>query len=183
MTALAPPPRPPGGAAPFFLPALGLMILFAALGPAVGGAVFLPLALYAEAQSQAIAHIGWIATFIGHAFALIPAYVLGLVPAILTGLAYALYDAWAPRGFPRVIGAAALGAVFAHGLYLWLMWAGAAIEDWISVDFGSSAGGFIQDWAAGEFDVGLYRALLMSGAAAGLACAAAAGLLGLKARN
>jgi len=181
MTAPAAPP--PRRAAPFFLPALGLVLLFAALGPAVGGAVFLPLALYAEAQAQAIAHIGWIATLVGHAFALIPAYVLGLVPAAFTGLAYALYDAWAPRAFPRVLGAAALGAVFAHALYLWLMWAGAAIEDWISVDFGSSAGGFIEDWAAGEFDVGLYRALLFSGAAAGLACAAAAGLIGLKARG
>ena len=47
-------------------------------------------------------HIGWIAGLIGHAFALIPAYVLGLLPAAFTGLAYALYDAWAPaRGSAR----------------------------------------------------------------------------------
>ena len=173
-----PPPR-----APFFLPAIGLVMLFAALGPAVGGAVFLPLALFAETQTQAAAHIGWIATLIGHAFALIPAYVLGLLPAAFTGLAYALYDAWAPRGAPRALGAAAIGALFAHGLYLWLMWAGSAIEAWVSVDFSSTAGDFIEEWASGEFDAALYRALIASGAAAGFVSAAAAGLIGLTTRG
>jgi hypothetical protein len=158
-------------------------LLFAALGPAVGGAVFLPLALLAEAKYQAAAHIGWIATLIGHAIVLLPTYVLGLLPAAFTGLAYALYDAWAPRGAPRALGAAAIGAVFAHLLYLWLIWAGAAIEGWIGVDFGSTVGEFVQDWTSGEFDSSLYEALIASGAASGLVCALTAGLLGLTMRG
>jgi hypothetical protein len=167
----------------FFLPMLGLVVLFAALGPAVGGAVFLPLALVAEAQEQAAAHLGFVATLIGHAIVLLPAYILGLFPAALTGLAYALYDAWAPSGWPRALAAAAIGALVAHGLYLWLLWAGAAIEAWVQVDISSTAGGVIEDWASGEFDAGLYRALIASGAAAGFACAAAAGLMGVTTRS
>ena len=177
------PPAAPPRAARFFLPALGLVVLFAALGPAVGGAVFLPLALMAEAQTQAVAHIGWIATLIGHAIVLIPAYLLGLVPAALTGLAYALYDAYAPPGAPRALGGAVIGALVAHGLYLWLMEAGAAIQAWINFDISSTAGSFIEEYASGEFDAALYRALIASGAIAGFACAAAAGLFGLTTRR
>ena len=176
------PPAAPGPRRGFFLPALGLVALFSALGPAIGGAVFIPLAMLAEAETQAAAHIGWIAGLIGHAVALIPAYVLGLPPAALTGLAYALYDAWAPRAAPRALGAALIGAVFAHGLYLWLMWAGAAIGGWIDADFGGAASGVVADWSAGEFDASLYQALIASGAISAFACAAAAGLLGLTTR-
>jgi hypothetical protein len=179
---VTPPPVPPPRAAPFFLPAIGLVVLFAALGPAVGGAVFVPLALMAEAQAQAAAHIGWIAALIGHAVVLIPAYILGLLPAAFTGLAYAFYDAWAPRRAPRAFVAAAIGAVFAHGLYLWLMWAGSAIEGSISSDLGDSVGDFIQDWTAGEFDASLYQALIASGAVSGFVCALVAGLLSLTTR-
>ena len=131
----SPPPR-----AGFFLPTLGIILLFAFIGPAVGGAVFIPLAMLAEAESQAALHIGWIAGLIGHAFALIPAYVLGLAPAAFTGFAFALYDAWAPRRAPRALGAGLIGAIFAHGLYLWLVWAGAALGGWIAADFGDSVG-------------------------------------------
>jgi len=175
-----PPPAPPRR--PFFLPATGLILLFAALGPAVGGAVFIPLALFAEAETQAAAHIGWIAGLIGHAFALVPAYILGLAPAAFTGFAYALYDAWAPAAAPRALGAGLIGALFAHGLYLWLVWAGAAIVAWISLDVSETAGDGVYDWTAGEFDVSLYHALIASGAIAGLACAAVAGLVGLTTR-
>lgn len=180
MSAPAPPAAPRRG---FFLPALGLVVLFAALGPAVGGAVFIPLAMFAEAQSEAAAHIGWIAGLIGHAFALIPAYVLGFLPAAFTGLAYALYDAWAPPAAPRALGAALIGALFAHGLYLWLMRAGAEVGAWIRFDLGDAAGDVVYDWTAGEFDASLYHALIASGAIAAFACAATAGLLGLTTRG
>ena len=118
----APAPLPPRRG--LFWPSVGLVLLFAALAPGIGGAVFIPLAMYAEAQQQAVMHIGWIAGLIGHAVALIPAYLLGLFPAMLTGLAYALYDAWAPPAFPRALGAALIGAIGAHLLYLWLLCAG-----------------------------------------------------------
>lgn len=165
----------------FFLPMLGLVLLFAALGPAVGGAVFVPLAMLAEAETQAAAHIGWIAGLIGHAVVLIPAYTLGLLPAAGAGLGYALYDAWAPRAAPRALGAALIGAVFAHLLYLLLLSTGAAMGGWIEAEF-SGAGELVTEWTAGEFDVSLYHALIASGAIAAFACAAAAGLLGLTTR-
>jgi hypothetical protein len=167
------PPRP------FFWPATALTLLFAALGPAVGGAVFIPLAMLLEAETQAAVHIGWIAGLIGHAFALIPAYVLGLFPAAFTGLAYALYDAWAPKSFPRALGAAAIGALFAQLLYLWLTWAGATLSAWAAADLGD----VVYDWTAGEFDASLHQALIVSGAASGFACAACAGFIGLAMRS
>jgi hypothetical protein len=165
------------------LPALGIVVLFALLGPAVGGAVFIPVAMALEAGTDAAPHMGWIAGLIGHAFALVPAYLLGFVPAVLTGLAYALYDAWAPSWAPRALGAALIGALFAHALYLGMMQAGAGIGVWIESDFGDGVGDMVNDWTAGEFDDGLYRALLLAGAASGLACAMAAQLLGLRLRS
>ena len=168
---------PPRG---FFLPLLGTVALFAALGPAVGGAVFIPVALTLEAGTDAAPHIGWIAGLIGHAFALIPAYIVGFWPAALTGLIYALYNAWAPVGWPRVLGAALIGALVAHGLYLALLSLGGTMQVWIEGDFGGAVGDMVQDWASGEFDAGLYRALVMSGATAGLVCAYLVGLFGVR---
>ena len=165
---------------PFFLPALGIVVLFALLGPAVGGAVFIPVAMALEAGTDAATHMGWIAGLIGHAYALIPAYVLGFLPAMLTGLCYALYDAWAPSWAPRALGAALIGALFAHALSMALMSAGAGLSLWIQGDFGDGVSDIVNDWTAGEFDEGLYRALVLAGAASGLACAMAAQLLGLR---
>lgn len=173
---LPPPSREPVA---LFWPATGLTLLFALVGPAIGGAVFIPFAMLSQAETQAALHIGWIAGLIGHAFALIPAYILGLLPAAFTGLTYALYDAWAPPTYPRAMSAALFGALFSHGLYLWLMHAGAVIGAWVSMDFGLEAAGMVYDWTEGEFDASLYHALIASGAIAGFACAAAAGLLGL----
>lgn len=167
----------------FFLPVLGIVALFALLGPAVGGAVFIPVALIGEAGADSAPHIGWIAGLIGHAFALIPAYFVGVWPAAFTGLVYALYDAWAPAYAPRTLGAALIGAGVAHGLYLGLLSLGGTMQIWIASDLGTGVGDVVQDWTAGEFDVGLYRALILSGAAAGLFCAFAAGLLGLSVRR
>ena len=168
---------------PFFLPAFGIVVVFALLGPAVGGAVFIPVAMALEAGADAAPHIGWIAGLIGHAFALIPAYVLGLWPAMLTGFCYALYDAWAPGWAPRALGAALIGALFAHALYMALMSAGSGISFWIEGDFGDGVSDMVSDWTSGEFDEGLYRALLLAGAASGLVCAMAAQLLGLSTRS
>ena len=167
----------------FFRPALGIVVLFAALGPAVGGAAFIPLAMFAETETEAAAHLGWIAGLVGHAYALIPAYIVGILPAGFTGLAYALYDAWAPIAAPRALGAALIGALFAHGLYLWLVRAGAMMAAWIRFDLGDAAGDVVYDWTAGELDASLYHALIASGAIAAFACAAAAGLLGLTTRS
>ena len=166
----------------FFLPAVGTILIFAALGPAIGGAVFVPLAMLAEAQGPAVAHLVWIAGLIGHAFALIPAYVLGLFPAALAGLVYALYDAWAPPRFPRALVAALIGALFAHMLSLWIASAGEFVVGWVGDSFGGETGDTVSEWTNGEFDLSLYRALLASGAAAAFFCALIAQLLGLRTR-
>ena len=66
----------------FWAPALGLVALFGLLGPAVGGALAIPLAFFLAAPSDTsvVGNIGWVAAAIGHAFILIPAYVFGLGP-------------------------------------------------------------------------------------------------------
>jgi hypothetical protein len=165
------------GRPPFFLPTIGLVLLFAALGPAVGGAVFIPLAFMLEAPVEvaAVAHIGWIAALIGHAIALIPAFVVGILPAAATGFVYALWDAWAPRNLPRALAAAAIGGALADGLFLWL----ASLAAMVFGGHGAHAGGWFGDLFTGEFDATLQKALIGSGAVAGFACAMTANLLGL----
>jgi len=176
MTNLPPPP-----ARPFFLPTIGLILLFAAFGPAIGGALFIPLAFLLEtpAVADASMHIGWIAGLVGHALALIPAYIVGLGPAAATGFLFALYDAWAPRRAPRALAAAAIGGAITYGMYLWLASLGAAMESTISVTVSPSASSWIDDFVSGEFDATLQEALVASGAVAGFVCAMAASLLGL----
>ncbi len=167
---------------PFFLPALGLIILFGALGPAIGGALFIPLSAYIEApaETSSIENFGWIAGLIGHATALIPAYIVGIFPAALTGFAYALYDAWASRGAPRALGAAVIGAVISWLLWLWLAQVGAWMESWISLDVSGEAGAYIDEVFSGEFNQSLKEALIASGAIAALVCAFVASLIGLQ---
>jgi hypothetical protein len=166
---------------PFFLPMFGLILLFAAIGPAVGGAVFLPLAFLLEAPvaAAATAHLTWIAGLIGHALALIPAYLFGFGPAIGTGLAFALWDAWAPAQAPRALAAAVIGGALTYGQFLWLAHIGAVLQSSISVSVSAWGGSWIDDFFSGEFDATLRKALVASGAVAGFACALAASLFGL----
>ncbi len=122
MTARSLPPR-------FWGPAFGLVALFALLGPAVGGAVAVPLAfaLGATDATTVASNIGWVAAAIGHAIVLVPAYALGLGPAICAGLVYAIADSAAPPGAPRVLIAAAIGALFAYALVFALVSLGGAL--------------------------------------------------------
>jgi hypothetical protein len=171
----APPPRT------FFLPLIGLTLLFAVFGPAIGGAVFIPLAflLEAPAAAEATLHLGWIATLIGHALALIPAYLLGFGPALATGFVYALWDAWASTRSPRALAAAVMGGALTYGQFVWLAHIGAALEQSIDFNFSAWGGSGFEDFFSGEFDAALQQALVASGAVAGFACALAASLLGL----
>jgi hypothetical protein len=164
---------------------LGFIALFAAFGPAVGGAVFIPLAFLLEAPLAvgAAAHIGWIATLIGHALALIPAYIVGIGPAAATGFVYALWDAAAPECAPRALAAAIFGGALTYALYSWLAALGASFEEGISVEVSTSAGDWIDRIFSGEFDAALRNALVASGAVAGLVCAMAANLVGLTTRG
>jgi len=88
---------------PFFVPMIGIVLLFAALGPAVGGALFIPLSIVFKTPTdlEAIGVMVLISTFFGHAIGLIAAYIVGVGPAAATGFLYALWDAVAPGRAPR----------------------------------------------------------------------------------
>ena len=88
---------------PFFVPMIGIVLLFAALGPAVGGALFIPLSIVFKTPTdlEAIGLMVLISTFFGHAIGLIAAYIVGVGPAAATGFLYALWDAVAPERAPR----------------------------------------------------------------------------------
>jgi len=164
---------------------LGLIALFAAFGPAIGGAVFVPLAFLLEAPlaAGAAVHIGWIATLIGHALTMIPAYIVGIGPAAAAGLVYALWDAAAPERAPRALAAAIIGGVLSYGLYRWLAALGASFEENFSVEVSATAVDWIDRAFSGEFDATLRNALVASGAVAGLVCAMPANLIGLTTRG
>ena len=170
---------------PFFFPMIGLVLLFAAFGPAIGGALFIPLAFLLEAPlaAGAAVHIGWIATLIGHALALIPAYILGIGPAAATGFVYALWDAAAPERAPRALSAAIIGGALTYGLYSWLAAIGATLEENVSISVSPVYGDWIDSLFSGEFDATLRNALIASGALAALVCAMAASLIGLTTRG
>ena len=81
---------------------IGIVALFAALGPAVGGAMFIPLSVILKPTITAdtIALLVLIAALFGHAIGLVAAYVVGIGPAAATGFLYALWDAAVPARWP-----------------------------------------------------------------------------------
>ena len=168
----------------FWAPALGLVALFGLLGPAVGGALAVPLAfvLAAPSDTSVVSNIGWVAAAIGHAFILIPAYIFGLGPAIAAGLVYALADSAAPARAPRALIAAAIGALFAYALVLALISVGTFIVGMI----GEQWRDMLSDWIGSPFEEeggeALTEAIVVSGAAAAFVCSLAASLLGLTTR-
>ncbi len=182
------PPRP------FIGPFIGIALLFAALGPAIGGATFAPLALLlkASAAASAFAFTAVIASLFGHWILLIPAYVFGLGPAVATGVLYALWDAAAPARWPRALVAAVIGGLVAYMVALRLAALGASLDMMFEPGFGAPTVQSISLTApaislavAGDperavsLEVGLVRAFVASGAVAGFVCAMAASLLGL----
>jgi hypothetical protein len=165
------PPRP------FFLPTIGLTLLFALFGPAIGGALFAPIALSlaAPAAAHVAGPIGWAATLAGHTFALIVAYLFGVGPAAATGFVYALWDAAAPIRAPRALVAALIGGAMAYALFHWLASLGASIEAAFDVTMTPPVG----DW----IEATLRHGFVACGAVAGFVCALAASLLGLTTRG
>ncbi|HSV01493.1 MAG TPA: hypothetical protein VLI91_15440 [Roseiarcus sp.] len=165
---------------PFFVPMIGLVLLFAALGPAIGGAVFLPLSVAFKAPTdfEAIGILVLVSTVFGHALGLIAAYVVGVAPAAATGFVYALWDAVAPERAPRAIVAALIGGLIIYGLLSRLNPAAASFEMTIETHFGPPA-----DWGApGRIGLTLGHALIACGAIAGLVSAFVANCVGLTMR-
>lgn len=166
---------------PFFVPMIGIVLLFAALGPAVGGALFIPLSIVFKTPTdlEAIGLMVLISTFFGHALGLVAAYVVGVGPAVATGFLYALWDAVAPERAPRALVAALIGGLLVYGLLLRLNPGWASFEMTIKTNIGSEAG----EWAfPGRSGVTLGHAFVACAAIAGLVCAFVANLLGLTTR-
>jgi len=172
------------GARRLVLPLIGLVLLFAALGPAVGGALFFPLAVILKPPTGAdtLALSALVAALFGHTIALIASYVVGVAPAAATGFLYGLWDAVVPDRWPRALVAAFIGAAVAYGVLLRL----AAIGGSARITIEASSGVSTADWIDAAFSSGvegaLAHAFVACGAVAGLVCAMAASLFGLTMR-
>jgi hypothetical protein len=160
---------------PFFIPMIGIVGLFAILGPAVGGAMFIPLSVVFKPTitPDTIALLVLIAALFGHAIGLVAAYVVGVGPAAATGFLYALWDAAAPARWPRALVAGVIGGLIAYGLASRLAPLGATVEA------SGGATGTADAAAADRIGVSLGHAFVACGAIAGFVCAVAANLIGL----
>jgi len=176
---VAPPPRP------FFGPLFGMALLFALVGPLIGGAIFLPLAFVLEAPAQvdAVHEIGWIAALIGHTIILAFAYVVGLAPAAATGALFAAYDYFAPPRTPRALMAAVIGALLAQAVFTRIAGLGSWAEGQVRIEIAGAAGDWFSGLIADGFDEALQHAFVASGAVAAFVCALAANLIGLTGRR
>jgi uncharacterized membrane protein YeaQ/YmgE (transglycosylase-associated protein family) len=167
---------------PFFVPMIGIVLLFAALGPAIGGALFIPLSIVFKTPTdfEAIGLMVLISTFFGHALGLIAAYIVGAGPAAATGFLYALWDAVAPERAPRSLIAALIGGVLVYGLLLRLNPIWASLEMTVRTHMGADS----SEWAfPGRIGVTLGHAFVACAAIAGLVCALVANLIGLTTRR
>ena len=164
---------------PFFVPLIGLVLLFAALGPALGGALFIPLSIAFKAPTdlETIGLMVLVGTVFGHAFGLIAAYIVGAAPAAATGFLYALWDAAAPERAPRALVAGLIGGLIVYGLLSRLNPVGASFEMTIGTNLGSPHWG-----APSRIGLTLGHALIACGAIAGLVSAFVANLIGLTMR-
>jgi hypothetical protein len=166
---------------PFFVPMFGIVLLFAALGPAIGGVLFIPLSVAFKTPTdlEAIGLMVLVSTMFGHVFGLIAAYIVGVGPAAATGFFYALWDAVAPGRAPRALVAALIGGLIVYGLLWRLNPVWASFDMTIKTNVGSEA----SEWAfPGRVGVTLGHAFVACAAIAGLVSAFAANLLGLTMR-
>jgi len=167
----------------FFLPLIGLTLLFAIFGPMIGGALFAPLAVLLETQhaTDAPGSVAATAAAFGHGLAMVFAYAVGLGPAAATGFLYGLWDAAAPAAAPRALAAAVIGGALVYLVYLWLAALGASADANLS-DFSPEFAAWIETSFPRGFEVAARDALVACGAVAGFGCAMAASLIGLTTR-
>jgi hypothetical protein len=167
---------------PFFAPMIAIVLLFAALGPAIGGALFIPLSVVFKTPTdlEAIGVVVLLSTMFGHVFGLIAAYVVGIGPAAATGFLYALWDAFAPDRAPRALVAALIGGVLVYGLLLRIHPAWASFEMIVRSHIDQQS----DEWAfPGGMGVTLGHAFVACAAISGLVSAFAANLFGLTTRR
>jgi hypothetical protein len=165
----------------FFAPLIGVVLLFAALGPPIGGALFVPVAvmLKAPVAAGALTASALIATLLGHTVLLVAAYVVGVGPAAATGLLYALWDASAPQRLPRALAAAIIGGAVTYAVSRRIAAIGASVQFTVEGNFDARTAKWIDEAFSGGIEGALTQAFVGSGAIAGFACAMAASLIGL----
>ncbi len=168
----------------FFAPLIGLVLLFAALGPPVGGALFVPLAVLLKlpVAADALALSALIAALLGHTVMLVAAYAVGVGPAAATGFLFALCDAVAPERWPRSLVAAAIGGAAAYAAVLRFAALGASLEFTIRGNVDASTADWTSAALSGGIEDALAHAFVASGAIAGLVSAMVASLVGLRMR-
>jgi len=172
------------GTRAFIFPVIGLVALFAALGPAVGGVLFVPavVILRPSIAGEAFAFSALLTSLFGHAILIIPAYGVGLWPAAVTGLFFAAWDAVAPERWPRPLVAAAIGGAVTYALLARFGAVSASVEVAFQNLFGPSSAERLPNMVSAATVDALTHAVVACGAAAGLVCAMAAGLAGLSTR-
>jgi hypothetical protein len=160
---------------PFFAPLFGMMLLFAALGPPIGGALFVPLAVLLKPPiaAGALAGSALIAALLGHSVMLIAVYFVGVGPAAATGLLYALWDAAAPERWPRALAAAVIGAALTYAIALRIAAIGASAHFTFQGDFDPGTADYIHYAFSDGIGGALTHAFVACGAGAGFACAGA----------
>jgi hypothetical protein len=168
----------------FVLPLIAIVLLFAALGPAIGGALFFPLAIVLKPPvgADTLALAALIATVFGHTIALVAAYVVGVGPAAATGFLYGLWDAAVPDRWPRALVAAIIGGVVAYGVLLRFAAIGGSVDMTIEASNGVQTADWIDSAFSGGIEGALAHAFVACGAIAGFVCAMAASLIGLTMR-
>jgi hypothetical protein len=164
-----------------FAPAVGFMLLFAALGPPVGAVLLVPLAVLLKPSLAAGALAGGalIGFLLGHWVMMILAYVFGVGPAAATGLLYALWDLAAPGRWPRALAGALIGAAVTYFVALRIAALGASVGFTIQSSFDPQTADALDAIFSEGTGVAVTHALVLSGALAGLVCAMAASLFGL----
>jgi uncharacterized membrane protein YeaQ/YmgE (transglycosylase-associated protein family) len=172
------------GARRFFAPLIGLVLLFTTIGPPVGGALFVPLAVVLKppVAADALALSALIAALLGHTVMLVAAYAVGVGPAAATGFLFALWDAAAPERWPRSLVAAAIGGAIAYAVALRLAAIGASVEFTIRGNVDASTADWTDAAFSGGIEGALAHAFVASAAIAGLVSAMAASLVGLRMR-
>lgn len=174
--------EPPRG---FLAPTIGIPLLFAGLGPPIGGALFVPLAVILKppVAAGALTASALIAALLGHMVLLIGAYAVGLGPAAATGLLYALWDASAPERWPRAFVAAIIGAAVTYAAVLRIAAIGASLHFTIEGHIDARTADWIDQIFSGGITGALTQAFVGSGAIAAFGSAIAASLLGLTSRR
>jgi len=167
------------------LPLIGIMLIFAPLGPPVGGVLFAPFAVILKppvAAGGAVVLSALIAALLGHTVLMLAAYVVGIGPAAATGFLYALWDAVAPERWPRALAAAVIGGVVAYAMLLRLAAIGASVQIAVEHNMDPSGADWTQSVFAGRLEGTLAHAFVACGAVAGFVSAMAASLVGLTMR-